>query len=75
MAIVLCMGLSRMVDNAASVNQGGRLFGYFNTLLFFTIWILVPLVTADCISSERREGTLGLLFLTPLRARRFLIHS
>jgi ABC-type transport system involved in multi-copper enzyme maturation permease subunit len=24
--------------------------------------------TADCLSEERREGTLGLLFLTPLRA-------
>src|SRR5437763_971733 len=23
--------------------------------------------TADCLSSEKREGTLGLLFLTPLR--------
>lgn len=26
-----------------------------------------PLFTADCISSEKREETLGLLFLTPLR--------
>ena len=26
-------------------------------------------LTADCISSERREGTLGLLFLTTLRSR------
>jgi hypothetical protein len=24
-------------------------------------------LTADCVSSEKREGTLGLLFLTPLR--------
>ena len=29
--------------------------------------------TADCISSEKREGTLGLLFLTPLRARDIVI--
>jgi ABC-type transport system involved in cytochrome c biogenesis permease component len=28
----------------------------------------VPFLTADCISRERREGTLGLLFLTRLRA-------
>lgn len=26
-------------------------------------------LTADCLSSEKREGTLGLLFLTPLRAQ------
>ena len=31
------------------------------------IWVLVPMLTADCISRERREGTLGLLFLTPLK--------
>jgi ABC-type transport system involved in multi-copper enzyme maturation permease subunit len=27
-----------------------------------------PLVAADCLGRERREGTLGLLFLTPLRS-------
>ena len=27
-----------------------------------------PLTTADCLSSERREGTLGLLFLTDLHS-------
>ena len=26
----------------------------------------MPLMTADCVSREKREGTLGLLFLTPL---------
>src|SRR5260370_10141781 len=47
---------------------GSQLFGHLTTTLFFAIWILVPLATADCISRERREDTLGLLFLTPLRA-------
>jgi ABC-type transport system involved in multi-copper enzyme maturation permease subunit len=47
---------------------GAGIFGALNTLLFLSIWIIVPLMTADCISRERREGTLGLLFLTPLRA-------
>src|SRR3954454_8357900 len=46
---------------------GGRLFGNLHLTLFFAIWILVPLLTADCISRERREGTLGLLFMTPLK--------
>ncbi|PWU16150.1 MAG: hypothetical protein C5B50_14000 [Verrucomicrobia bacterium] len=36
--------------------------------MFWAIWIFVPLLVADCISRERREGTLGLLFLTRLRS-------
>lgn len=52
---------------------GGRLFGYLNCTLFISIWIAVPLISADCISRERREGTLGLLFLTPLKAREIVL--
>src|SRR5208283_2769101 len=46
---------------------GPRLFADLHTTLFGAIWVLVPMLTADCISRERREGTLGLLFLTPLK--------
>lgn len=49
-------------------SPGSQLFSHLTTTLFFAIWILVPLATADCISRERREETLGLLFLTPLKA-------
>ncbi|HZQ47587.1 MAG TPA: ABC transporter permease subunit, partial [Verrucomicrobiae bacterium] len=52
---------------------GGRLFGYLNCTLFISIWIAVPLLSADCISRERREGTLGLLFLTPLKSREIVL--
>lgn len=48
---------------------GGRLFSALHCTLFVAVWILVPLLTADCISRERREGTLPLLFLTNLRPR------
>ena len=54
--------LNRMATN-------GR--GYFiglNRILFLTIWLVGPVLTADCLSREKREGTIGLLFLTPLRA-------
>ena len=47
---------------------GGQLFGDLHFTLFWAVWVLVPLLTADCISRERREGTLGLLFLTRLSA-------
>ena len=46
---------------------GTRLFYSLNATLFTAIWVLVPLLTADCLSREKREGTLGLLFLTSLR--------
>ncbi len=45
---------------------GGVLFFLLQRTLFYGCWTLVPLMTADCVSRERREGTLGLLFLTPL---------
>ena len=36
-------------------------------LLMFCSLVAGVFVTADCLSEDRREGTLGLLFLTPLR--------
>src|SRR5258708_37160048 len=47
---------------------GSQLFDRLHLTLFGAIWVLVPLLTADSISRERREGTLGLLFLTRLSA-------
>jgi len=49
-------------------NIGSQLFASLHFTLFCAIWILVPLLTADSISRERREGTLGLLFMTRLKA-------
>lgn len=61
------VGVLALVDWKGSPSEmGGRLFGALNATLFLAIWILVPLLTADTISREKREGTLGLLFLTPL---------
>src|SRR5438445_13028816 len=48
---------------------GGLLFARLHATLFLAIWIFVPLLTVDCLSRERREGPLGLLFVTVLRAR------
>jgi len=57
------------LDSGFRGRQGAQLFKVLHQTLFWAIWLLVPLLTADCISREKREGTLGLLFLTPLRAR------
>ena len=61
------IGVMALVDlRGAPSELGGRLFGALNATLFLSIWIFVPLLAADTISKEKREGTLGLLFLTPL---------
>jgi ABC-type transport system involved in multi-copper enzyme maturation permease subunit len=52
---------------------GGELFVWLHRTLLCLVWFLVPLMTADVISGERREGTLGLLFLTPLTAWRIVV--
>lgn len=49
--------------------DGRGIFAGLNHVLVTAIWLIAPVLTADCLSREKREGTLGLLFLTPLRAR------
>jgi ABC-type transport system involved in multi-copper enzyme maturation permease subunit len=40
---------------------------------FFAGWILFPLLTADCISRERREHTLELIFLSGATAKQIVL--
>lgn len=47
--------------------SGIGLFGLLSRFSVGLIWLVGPILTADCIARERREGTLGLLWLTPLR--------
>ena len=53
--------------------EGAELFATMHCILLATIAVVVPLMTSDCISRERREGTLGLLFLTNLTAREIIL--
>ena len=62
--IVLCS----LWANFSVAQLGTELFVRVHTLLLYLICALVPALTADCLARERREGTLGLLFLTPLTA-------
>lgn len=68
-AWMLLKGIRGMVTSSGVDPQslGVMLFGAMNLAMFLALALLTPLLTADCISRERREGTLGLLFLTPLR--------
>jgi ABC-type transport system involved in multi-copper enzyme maturation permease subunit len=49
-------------------SDGLRLFTGLHKMLLVLICVMVPAMSADCIAREKREGTLGLLFLTPLTA-------
>lgn len=70
---LLCVCLWFGAVNGFQPNVGGQLFGWLNCTMVVSIWVLVPLTCADCISRERREGTVGLLFLTPLKAREVVL--
>ncbi len=66
-AIVLAVLLHFQASNLPSALMGQRIFGGL-------IWVALLYCafagrgsTADCLSSEKREGTLGLLFLTDLK--------
>jgi ABC-type Na+ efflux pump permease subunit len=52
----------------SGVSSGSFLLAGLHTFLILMIFLIVPALTADCIAREKRDGTLGLLFLTPLSA-------
>ncbi len=58
---------------SSPADLGIKLFTDLTTVTFGALALLVPLFTADCLSREKREGTLGLLFLTPMTAREIVV--
>lgn len=74
------LGLATMlwlfvVQAAASPggSQGRALFLALSSLAFAQAVLVGAFATADSVSGEKRDGTLGLLFLTPLRSWQILI--
>ncbi len=65
-AIIVTFASLTSTTQVDTSRLGPALFYVLHRTLFFGFWIVAPLMTADCISQEKREGTLGLLFLTPL---------
>ncbi|MCB1126006.1 MAG: ABC transporter permease, partial [Verrucomicrobiae bacterium] len=53
--------------------MGKSLFGFLSALGFAYALLVGPFLTADAISEEKRDGTLGLLFLTTLRSWQVVI--
>lgn len=66
-AVIMAAGFFILLHGFRT-EDGGRLFAQLHGALQLAIWVMVPVLTVDCLSRERREGTLGLLFLTPLKA-------
>jgi ABC-type Na+ efflux pump permease subunit len=66
-ALVLGSFIFLMEMNAQTQVLGQFLFRGLSVLAFFYCLASGRRSTADCLSEEKREGTLGLLFLTDLR--------
>src|SRR6267378_8148307 len=62
-----CCGLLIWSDSISAASLGHSLLEIFGWTAFVGSALAGLLLTSDCISRERREGTLGLLFLTDLR--------
>jgi len=61
------MALMGLTDQLKHLD--GRVFFWFlSHVVFYSLMLLGPLITAGCITAEKEEGTLGLLFLSPLRS-------
>jgi ABC-type transport system involved in multi-copper enzyme maturation permease subunit len=74
-AALASIGLAALIFALQHLSNGGFgpgtttgtvLFGFFFALSFAFTGMAGVFLTADCISDEKREGTLGLLFLTDL---------
>lgn len=63
-SVVLFYGVILLPPSPAEL--GASLFMYLHLTMVVVLALFVPPLTADCIAREKREGTLGLLFLTPL---------
>ena len=52
---------------SAVASQGKVLFDVLSGFAFAFALLVGVRITSDCLSSEKREGTIGLLFLTDLK--------
>jgi ABC-type transport system involved in cytochrome c biogenesis permease component len=69
----LLLWLLWVMDGFRNRRIGPELLDVLSVLTFFYCLMLGTARTADCISAEKREGTLGLLFLTNLNSAEIVI--
>lgn len=73
MAAMLLMLVWEVGSSLSTFGSGLQAFQKFSLWLIFGTIALVPLLTADCVSRERRQNTLELLFLTALRPGEIMV--
>jgi len=64
---VVGMALGFHLATGSRTAVGGAVFPWLATVLLMLCCFVGVFVTGDCLSEEKREGTLGLLFLTDLK--------
>ena len=67
MAIIVAGWMLIVMEAAGSKAEGQQLFIALAVIAFLYGLVAGVGHTSDCVSEEKREGTLGLLFLTDLR--------
>lgn len=76
-AIASCIAAGTIIvqisAGALPSEVGANLFSILSLLAFGFALLAGPFITADSLSSENRDGTLGLLFLTHLRSHDIVI--
>jgi hypothetical protein len=74
LAAIFISGMFMFFMQSASPSMMGMsLFYTLSSFAFFYCAMTGIWITSDCVSEEKREGTLGLLFLTDLRGLRYCI--
>jgi len=67
-ALTAWLALNWLVASGSAAAVGTVVFQELSNAIYIAIWLGAPFLTADCLSREKRDGTLGLLFLTQLTA-------
>lgn len=65
--VLYALGAIQNQSLYSAQGAGQGIFRGLNWLLAAFIWLVAPVMTSDCLSREKREGTLPLLFLSCLR--------
>jgi ABC-type transport system involved in cytochrome c biogenesis permease component len=67
LALLIWFALALAGNNLTPSQRATAIFGTISILSLGFAMVAGVFLTADCLSEERREGTLGLLFLTDLK--------